>query len=130
MSLLDDIRKDRDAGTQGPWRVRYEGGCTHLDMLSHPDMQSQMCDETYYPWVPDNLTDWDRIARVPQMEAALLAADELNDAVMNLAAWQQYDSSSAAFRSATPPTPDGCTDDAKGRLEAALTAYRNAIGDV
>jgi hypothetical protein len=30
-----------------------------------------MCDETYYPWVPDNPADWDLIAAAPDMLEAL-----------------------------------------------------------
>ena len=76
MTIIDDIKRDREAGTPGDWYVEYKHGSTRLIMPKHPD-PCQMCDETYYPWVPENLSDWERIARVPQMEAALLAAEEL-----------------------------------------------------
>ena len=32
-----------------------------------------MCNERYYPWVPDNETDWSLIAATPEMFAALKA---------------------------------------------------------
>lgn len=84
--LKEQIEADRAKGTPGKWKVRYERGCTHLYMTEHPDMHSQMCDETYYPWVPDNLTDWDRIARVPEMEARILSdATKIADLSIKLA---------------------------------------------
>jgi hypothetical protein len=29
-----------------------------------------MCDETYYPWVPDNMADWHLIAAAPDLYEA------------------------------------------------------------
>lgn len=100
MTIFDDIRKDREAGTPGEWTLCYEGGCTHLDMIDHPDMKSQMCDETYYPWVPDNLNDWKRIARVPRLERIALAAEELAKVIERSDPWEDIDAALAAFRAA------------------------------
>ena len=72
MTIFDDIRRDHEAGTPGPWEVKYQGE-THLYMNG----DSQMCDMTYYPWVPDETADWERIARVPELERIALAAEEL-----------------------------------------------------
>ena len=54
--------------TPGPWRVSYERGNTQIRTA---DNTSIMSDETYYPWVPDNPSDWDLIAAAPEMLEAL-----------------------------------------------------------
>ena len=95
MSLIDDIKRDREAGTQGPWewdkpeywpdwdeREGYLGGVYHGDgsVILFGD------NTTYYPCEgkPPSEHDARRIARVPDMEAALLAADALADLVSEL----------------------------------------------
>ena len=69
---IEQMKRDRAKGTPGPWELRFERGSTMLYMIEHPDAPVQMCDETYYPWCPDNLADWARIARVPEMEARII----------------------------------------------------------
>lgn len=74
------IRAGMDAGTPGPWELRYEQGQTHIYMpRKGGGMESQMCDETYYPWVPDNEADWERIAGLPDLERAYLDAMAENE---------------------------------------------------
>ena len=80
MSMIDDIKRDREAGTQGPWFVRtlenfgwnivqYIGGDKHnISRVGKTNSE----------------TDARRIARVPDMEAALLAADELARALAEI----------------------------------------------
>ena len=54
----------QDKHTPGPWRIKHDHGSMHLKAA---DNTSLMCDETYYPWVPDNLSDWHLIAAAPDM---------------------------------------------------------------
>lgn len=54
--------------TLGPWRVSYERGTTKIRTA---DNESIMCDETYYPWVPENDADWHLIAAAPDLLEAL-----------------------------------------------------------
>jgi len=56
--------------TPGPWRILYERGSSHLRSA---DNTSLMCDETYYPWVPETEGDWEIIAAAPDLHAALTA---------------------------------------------------------
>lgn len=53
--------------TPGPWAVVYESGNTQIKSA---DGESLMCDETYYPWVPENPKDWDLIAAAPDLLSA------------------------------------------------------------
>lgn len=75
--------------TDGPWVVTYERGCTHLRMGEKRD--SQMCDETYYPWVPENLNDWEFFAAardlVPDLIAALNASEARVHSLENAVGW-------------------------------------------
>lgn len=64
---IEAMRANRDAGTPGHWTITYTGGNTNL-MAGRENM---MCDETYYPWCPENQNDWLRIASVPAMEAEI-----------------------------------------------------------
>ena len=54
--------------TPGPWRVSFEGGTTQIRAANN---ESLMCDETYYPWVPENYADWYLIAAAPDLLKAL-----------------------------------------------------------
>lgn len=100
MSLIDDIRKDREAGTPGPWlghnMVNSDGRpmtpdeigeyvCNSVKMgkpdrflfvgAKHSDGGD--CDICHTGNGPKGESNTRRIARVPEMEAALIAADEL-----------------------------------------------------
>ena len=86
MSLIDDIRKDREAGTPGPWDVMFRefDGSSLIsmgDVKTGPHMQANM---PFYADRPRDRNDARRIARVPELEAALLAAEELVSAAMTL----------------------------------------------
>ena len=75
----EELQSMLDKATPGPWQVRYERGCTHIYM---GDAGSQMCDETYYPWVPENLDDWELISAAPDLAARVL---ELEDTLEQIA---------------------------------------------
>lgn len=73
MSMIDDIKRDREAGTDGPWVVRtlenfgwnichYLGG-DKFDIFRIGKVGDQ--------------ANAHRIARVPDMEAALIIAEEM-----------------------------------------------------
>jgi hypothetical protein len=78
--LIDRAKAALENATPGPWAVEYKRGCTNLKTPSGVTM----CDETYYPWVPDNDADWHLIALAPDLARALIAAQEL-EAVANRA---------------------------------------------
>lgn len=90
MSLIDDIRKDREAGAQGPWHLHdckdWDGRATY----HYQEVWTENCDviaaEVYRAHNDGGSANMSRIARIPEMEAALLAAEELAD-VVNL--WRE-----------------------------------------
>jgi hypothetical protein len=63
------VAKMLEGVTPGPWIVEYKYGTTRLMMGD----SCQMCDETYYPWTPDNLKDWHFIAWAREAVPALAA---------------------------------------------------------
>lgn len=83
MSLIDDIRKDREAGTPGPWGNGKTGEEQRL-ILGDGGAGKYVCTVKIHqiPRVMGMLeetirdTNARRIARVPDMEAVLLAAEE------------------------------------------------------
>lgn len=93
MSLIDDIRKDREAGTAGPWSVphlaRDDVRCTCGYILAEYGGMGSIAEvsiakQNDFDWGDDDgpaapvaKANARRIARVPQMEAALIAAEEL-----------------------------------------------------
>lgn len=92
-TLIDQIRKDREAGTDGPWKmetVRTSCGTCHKvgpfppasENLRSLKRYTHACFyDDYPPGVghPHLIANARRTARVPDMEAALLAAEELAD---------------------------------------------------
>lgn len=119
MSLIEDIRKDREVGTPGPWvneTVRTSCGTCHkvgpfpsARPEYKPDTHACLYDD-YPPGKghPHLLANASRIARVPDMEAALLAAEELAN-------------SFEAYQNAAVDHMDFQIE-----VEAALAAYREA----
>ena len=80
MSLIDDIKRDREGATPEPWEVIENRPCPGWVEVVGPSFTPNA------PTIATDLTqdDWTarrrdarRIARVPDMEAALLAAEEL-----------------------------------------------------
>lgn len=51
--------------TKGPWIFVQEDGCRKLKSTN--GLGAMMCDEEYYPWVPNNVSDWYLIAAAPEM---------------------------------------------------------------
>ena len=75
MTMIDDIRRDKEAGTPGPWKVDADS-----DVVTGP-LGYMVADLLV---LDNNPTDADianarRIARVPDMEDALLAAESEKD---------------------------------------------------
>lgn len=111
MSLINDIKRDREAGTPGPWMA--DGG----------DGEIFYNDGDVFPWVCcinfDNtpnaqaLADCERIARVPDMEAALLAAEGLAFCVKAL----------------DDPANEEEANEIYGAMLTALADFRKATGD-
>lgn len=119
MTLLDQIKADREAGTPGPWAyeahgdtIQYGVGVCHaisdiemaFPLSGHVDSDVMVTDPVCVE--VNGQTNASRIARVPDMEAALLAAGEFAEAfdLFDQIGDQQsvarmYDSL-AAFRSA------------------------------
>lgn len=88
MSMIDDIRKDRERGTVGAWK-RTKDSYEVAD-----------ADGWYVCRSFSGPTNARRIARVPDMEAALLAADELADAVSEWGAKGRTKATAAALNKA------------------------------
>lgn len=75
MSLIDDIKRDREAGTPGPWLPdECEGEIIHEHSGAGTWVAAVCCGE--YCSEPSEQADTRRIARVPEIEAALLAAED------------------------------------------------------
>ena len=81
MSLIDDIKRDREAGAEGPWHLHdckdWDGRATY----HYQEVWTEDCDviaaEVYRAHNDGGMANMSRIARIPDMEAALLAAEEL-----------------------------------------------------
>ena len=116
MTLIDKIKADREAGTQGKWQadgIFMENG--NVVRIAIPDINGVpqgTIAEAFHDWQEDRISlanaeaNARRIARVPDMEAALLAADALGLAIDDVA-----------------------SVDNAGVVATALAAYRKAIGD-
>lgn len=50
--------------TPGPWTIINSNSSRKIESS---DGQSLMCDEQFYPWVPENEGDWNLIAAAPDM---------------------------------------------------------------
>lgn len=72
MTIFDDIRKDREAGTPGEWLMGYHGDVYTGEIRCALDSDY---DGAIADWV--GIFDARRIARVPRLERIALAAEEL-----------------------------------------------------
>lgn len=98
MTLINDIRKDLEEGTPGPWR--------HSPWHIEEGPDGVYAPDAWLICTTSSAPNAHRIARVPEMEAALLAAEELED---RLAIFQAMDGhrpvavnrARAAYRKAT-----------------------------
>ncbi|SLN74894.1 hypothetical protein ROJ8625_04122 [Roseivivax jejudonensis] len=107
MSLIDDIRKDREAGTPGPWSAFTDDNKPHTNIVS-PTPVTQCVFSLNGRHKRE--TDIRRIARVPDMEAALLAAEGLASCVESL----------------DDPRNEEEANEIYGAMLAALRRYREA----
>lgn len=123
MSLIDDIKRDREAGTPGPWALETVptscGVCHKIGEWPSRGQHKFSSACVYEDYPPTTLghasepqSNARRIARVPELEAAVLAAEDLAEAV-------------DARRNAGSSI---CYDDAFELETAALAAYRKATG--
>ena len=115
MSMIDDIKRDREAGTPGPWAVCGDGA--RVKPVPHDQWLQPIADvSSEIRW--DNET-WGnlgrvslnarRIARVPDMEAALIEAMEAlkalvsaNNSTDGMAMRKAWDKADAAIARAKP----------------------------
>ena len=92
MNLLDEIKKDMEKGTPGPWRVviddsggRWSGWPLCIESLSITDKPIARAGGQWpYDWDAktsqhEACADARRMARAPDMEEALMAAEKLVD---------------------------------------------------
>ena len=79
MTMIEQIKRDREAGTPGPWMARWPVGPEHPFMDAACNHAQKPSGGDYYMSVSGicEAPDARRIVRAPDMEAALLAADEL-----------------------------------------------------
>ena len=81
MSMIDDIKRDREAGTPGPWRIidRDSMGerCTHYyQEVWNDETDILVTTEVTRAHNDGGTANMRRIARVPDVEAALIEAVE------------------------------------------------------
>lgn len=105
---IEDIKRDREAGTPGEWRAVPHGGSSTVTSESKPKRNDTRIpayayrDEhcIAYPFIEEDLrcrwdfvcfshTDARRIARVPELEAAFLEAVELLGKVGKADPWSR-----------------------------------------
>lgn len=107
MSMIEDIKRDREAGTPGPWGNGRTGEEQRL-ILSRGGKGRYVCNVQIFQ-TPRHMGLWEedsreanarRIARVPELEAALLAAEELADAVDEWGAKGRTEATAAALNTA------------------------------
>ena len=122
MNLADEIRKDREAGTPGHFDASdpgdygdYDGNCV---VLLGDDRRRVVV----LGGDAEAVADARRFARVPDMEAVLLAAEELADAA------NKYQSSMRSYINIGSPQNAERSLCDEAHLHAALTAYRKATG--
>lgn len=101
MTVFDDIRADREAGTPGGWEIStdvcgYETCTIHgIEKLPTEDGLGQgwcyikgpraINDEWYWPDEAAQSANARRIARVPELEAIALAAEKMAEALEKIA---------------------------------------------
>lgn len=134
MTLIEQIKADREAGTKGPWTEMHD----HPDpataaSLANIRSEANECGyaaDIAHVFGCDYIFDGRqeqkhnarRIARVPDMEEALLAAEELANAIKAV----------IDLENNTSPSGGEMQEDRIARTQneciAALTAYRKATG--
>jgi hypothetical protein len=134
MTLIEQIKADREAGTAGPWAKMHDhpdpAVAASLARIRSKDDRVWSGNEIALVFCCDYINDGRqeqeynarRIARVPDMEEALLAADELADAIKAVIDLENNTSPSGGEVQADRivRTQNECI--------AALAAYRKATG--
>jgi rubrerythrin len=136
MSLIDQIKADREAGTPGPWAYEAHGDtmqygvgvCHALSDIEMAFPLSGQVDSDVMVTDPvcvevNCQTNARRIARVPDMEAALLAAVEMEKVLTSHQLWG-CSVCGGDCASANPPI-QSCP---MRETHDALAAFRTAIG--
>ena len=100
--MIDAIRKDAELGTQDRWSV--SGVRSNFKGKGHQIDAPSLAGVAWIGYEADQhnacMADARRIARVPDMEAALLAAEELADAVDEWGAKGRTEATAAALNTA------------------------------
>ena len=114
MTLIDKIKADREWGSNGPffadsdtdWCLDTSGenSCYYINSADGP--WAVVAVESAFGEDNRNDADMRRVCRIPDMEAALLAAEELARLVVAQSSMSNL-----------------------GEIDAALAAYRKAVGD-
>lgn len=131
MTLIDDIIRDREAGTPGRWEGRQVHGGMPADVCDYGVIGLDKGMETARVW---NVDDARRIARVPDMEAALLAADKaiqelltgldfISDAAGGYIWYESAENDGGCLKKCNPAQGKEDLD----RVNTALAAYREAV---
>lgn len=82
--------------TPGPWEFCKDGG-----WRLNAGGESIMGNEKYYPWVPDNESDWRLIAAAPDLLEALKGICDEQDERQGYASYEAYDKARDAIAKAT-----------------------------
>lgn len=98
MSITDLIKKDREAGTPGPWKLHdtesYDGrSTTHYQEVWSDDLDV-ICEEVTRAHNDGGSANMRRIARVPELEEIALAAAKYLEALKDgdpEHQWQEHD---------------------------------------
>ncbi len=132
MSLIDDIKRDSEAGTPGPWV--FEPATDKLsdgDKVRGGDGFSVCCNTDFYPTAV-LVDDMKRIARVPTLENQVLRDAEIKAAAEELAEAAGLLRERLLSFELTGDGDQMCRDfiehvePAEDRMAAALSAYRKA----
>lgn len=116
MSMIEDIKRDREAGTPGPWSAFTDDTAPHTNIVSpvpHTSCVFSLAGrDKRHP-------DIDRLCRVPDMEAALIAAEELADAAECIRHWHDAMADGSGMV---------VSSEHVHKLREKVTAYRAATG--
>lgn len=129
MTLIDEIKRDREFGSPGDWTLEILTSSdpngdeweTDVEVLSASGTHIHSHDLGYSDETDARIkADTRRIARVPDMEAALMAADELAGAARHYRDFVlEHNGTGEIVPIITEPAH---------RLQKALKKFTNAIG--
>lgn len=130
MTLFDQIRKDIEVGTPGPWPMHE---CTTSHVIMQPNAPRkerylrrvadipQWSDKNNGPTRSESAANARRIARVPQLEAIALASNEIKDALQNIM--------NGIETGVITSDCDETFSNAIRQANSALTAFNKAVED-